>query len=119
MQLSKVHKHILYTLGSWYAEAGKKLSAELELSIPKSVFIQALMSAGIAGKKERALYRNLELLEKKKLISYENKSLSLTARGEKEFQRIAAGVQPYLDATIVLKSRDPLSYARRVQTKLR
>ena len=70
----------------------------------KSVFIRALMNAGIAGKTERALYQNLEFLEKKKLVSYDNKVLQLTDRGRKRFEKIVDEVSPYLAVLRVLRA---------------
>ena len=73
MKQSKVHSFILFSLGAWFEEANKHIEDKpLQVSISKKTFIELVMNAGIARKQERALYKNLETLEKKKLISYEN-----------------------------------------------
>lgn len=119
MELSKVHRLLLFTLGSWCREAEKKLEGRpLDLAITKSVFISALTHAGIARKKERALYKNLEFLEKKRLISYKGKCLKLTVWGMKQYQRIAKDLEPVLHILEVLHQEDPLSYSKKVQTHL-
>ena len=119
MELSKVHRLMLFTLGSWCHKAEKKFEGRpVEIAITKSVFISALMHAGIAGKKERALYRNLELLERKKLINYKDRCLRLSARGLKMYQRISQNIEPFLHILDVLARTDPLSYSKKVQTRL-
>jgi len=119
MELSKVHRLMLFTLGSWYAEAAKQLQGRpLDLAIPKGVYIKALIAAGIAGKTDRALYKNLEYLQSKRLISYDNKCLALTARGDRQFQAVSKDVAPYLDVLAVLKRHNPLSQAKAVQTRI-
>lgn len=118
MELSRVHHLMMFTLGSWYNQAGKKLEGRpLELAITKSVFIQALMKAGIAGKKERALYHNLEMLGRKKLIDYKGKCLTLTKRGIRQFNIIDRQVSPYMKVLDVLHQKDPLQYTRHAQTR--
>lgn len=119
MDLSRVHRLMLFTLGSWCQQAGKKLQGRpLELAITKSVFISALIKAGIAGKTQRALYQNLEMLERKKFIDYHNHCLTLTARGKRCFSRICKQVDPFMDVLEILHHTDPLTYSKRLQTRL-
>lgn len=119
MRLSKVHRLMLFTLGSWYSSASRRLEGRpLELAVPKIVFIKALMNAGIAGKTERAIYQNLELLEEKRLISYDNKALGLTDLGRKEFEKSVDDVAPYLAVLKVLSKDNPLAYTKHVQTRI-
>lgn len=119
MELSKVHCLMLFTLGSWYSSASKQLEGRpIELAVTKIVFIKALLNAGIAGKTERALYRNLEFLEKKKLVSYDNKVLRLTYRGRKRFEKIVDDVSPYLAVLKILSKSSPLSHTKQMQTRI-
>lgn len=118
MQLTPTHKFILFTLGIWYFEANKELKdKQLGVSISKSVFIDIVKKAGVVEKQQRALYKNLEILEKSKLIKYENKSLSLTKKGEKIFFKIYSNNKPYLEVIKLLAEKDPLSYSKRIQTR--
>ena len=120
MKITNKQKFILYTLGKWYAEANKKLKGKpLHVMISKSVFIDVAKKAKMVKKKERALYKNLELLEKKKLISYTNKNLALTDKGKKLFVKLNEELNPYLKVTDTLKKKDPLSYSRKAQTVFR
>ena len=118
MQLTPTHRFILFTLGVWYLEANKKLrDKQLGVSISKSIFIDIVKKAGVVEKQPRALYKNLELLEKMKLIKYESKSLSLTKKGEKVFSKVYNYNKPYLEVIKLLAEKDPLNYSKRLQTR--
>lgn len=116
---TNVQKLILFTLGSWYLEAQRKFQdSPVSIVISKATFIDLILRANIAGKQERALYKNLEDLEKRKYITYDNKSLALTNKGNKLFDKVYKELRPYVNVIHALKQKDPLSYSRRVQTKL-
>ena len=81
MKTTKVQNYILYALGKWFTEANKTIKDKpLVVSINKKEFIALVGKAKIAKKRPRALYKNLEILEKKRLITYKNKELKLTGR---------------------------------------
>ena len=63
-------RFILFTLGEYYKEANSKLK-EIRITISKVVFIDLIMCTNITKKKQRTIYKNLEDLEKIKLVSYE------------------------------------------------
>lgn len=118
MQLTPTHRFMLFTLGSWYLGANKKLKdKQLEVSISKAIFIGIIKKAGLVEKQPRAIYKNLEIIEKNKLIRYENKSLSLTKKGQKIFLKIYKENRPYMNVIKLLDEKDPLSYSKRIQTK--
>ena len=118
MQLTTTQKFILYALGIWYLEANEKLKdKQLEIAISKAVFIDIVKEAGIVEKQSRALYKNLELLEKSKLIKYNNKNLSLTKKGNKIFSKVREDSQPYIEVAKILAGKNPLSYSKRLQTR--
>jgi len=117
MKSTKKQNFILFILGMWYLEVNKNIkNKNLEVAISKAVFIDLVKKAKLAEKKERALYKNLEILEKKKLISYKNKNLALTNRGMKLFSKINNEISPYLSILSIIKSKNPLSYTRKAQT---
>jgi len=64
------------------------------------------------------MYKNLEDLEEKKLISYDNKSLKLTERGDRRFQELLSKIEPYLSVSLLLRSENVLKYTK-VQAKFR
>lgn len=116
MRLNKKHKFILYALYQFLREANKRFTDKpLKMSVSKIVFIEALKKTKIADKSERALYRNLEVLEKKKLIRYENKFLKPTKRGLNMFISMHREIFPYLHATAILKKEAP-RMSRKAQT---
>ena len=118
MFLTPTHKFILFTLGFWYNEANKRLQHKnLSISISKALFIDIIKKAGIVEKQPRALYKNLELLEKSKLIKYEDKSLSLTPKGEKVFNKIYEEHKPFINVIKLVTEKDPLSYSKKLQTR--
>jgi DNA-binding PadR family transcriptional regulator len=107
-------------LGAWFEEANKHIEDKpLQVSISKKTFIELVTNAGIAKKQERALYKNLEHLEKKKLVSYINKGLSLTKKGQKRYDKIKDEMAPYINVLGKLTEKSPTSYTRKVQTVFR
>jgi len=117
MHSTKTQKYILYSLGAWFEEANKKIRHKrLEVSISKSLFIELILNAGFAKKQKRALYKNLESLEKKKFISYKYKELALTKKGQRLFQEIKTNIHPYIVVYTKLKKKNPTSYTKKVQT---
>lgn len=116
MGLTKTQKLTLYSLGECYNQLNKRLSeAPLTVFISKIGFIEVMMNSGLVEKKERALYKNLESLEKKKLISYEERNLKFTKRGLIHYQRIKNGIGPFLAVEKFLKE---IKTDRDLQTKL-
>jgi len=118
LETTKTQNFMLFTLGKWYEESNKNLKEPLEVCISKKIFIELVMNAGIAEKHERALYKNIESLEKKKLIGYDNKKLVLTKKGKVLFGRLDKDVMPYIKLYDKLKISCPTSYLKRVQTFL-
>lgn len=116
MKLNRKHRFILYALYQYLREANKQLSDKpLEMSVSKIVLIEALKKSRIADKSERALYKNLEILEKKKLIKYENKFLKPTPTGLKMFLEMHSEMVPYFHMVSVIKN-DVRNLGRKVQT---
>ncbi len=115
--LTKAHQLVLYSLGECYRQLNRRFeAAPLEVSVSKGLFIKLLMDAGLVGKKERALYKNLELLEKKKFVSYINRQLRFTPRGYKAFSNINKNISPYLSHNSFWKSQ---SSAGKLQLRLK
>ena len=111
---------MLFTLGKWFEEANKKIkNKELQVSISKKSFIDLVKTARFAEKQERALYKNLEILEKKKLIKYKNKELELTEKGKKLYRDINLRIEPFFNVFQKLKGKSPVSYTKKVQTVFR
>ena len=101
MKLNKKHQFILYALMKYLKKLNSRFDNQpLEASVSKIDFIRLLLDLKIVEKSERGLYRNLEMLEKKKLIKYENKFLKLTDKGLKSVKQKEDELFPYLKLII-------------------
>jgi len=119
-KLSKTHTFILYTLGLLYDELNRRLKKKyLRIAIPKYIFIELVMKAHITEKKTRALYRNLEHLEKKKYLSYDNRNLALTKKGTTLYNRIAKEQEPYNNLNKIIGKGNVSKFSRKSQTVFR
>ena len=120
MRVTKVQAFILFALGTCYEEFSRRFADKpLAVSMNKVAFIELARKAQITSKKERALYKNLEALEALKLVTYDNKNLALTSRGQKVFERVHYDLAPYINIKSVLKTDDILKFTTRAQTILR
>lgn len=109
MKLGNKHRFILFALYKYLEEANKKLKGPLKTSVSKIVFIELLKKSKIADKSQRALYKNLEILEKKKLIRYKNKFLMPTNRGMKYFKEMNKQFAPYFHMAKLIKKAPQFS----------
>ncbi len=113
MGLSRPQAFVLFALGRCYEECDRRFAGKpLVVQMSKKSFIELARAANMVSKGERAMYKNLEDLESKKLISYNRKSLELTERGEKRFQELLSKIEPYLSVSLLLRSEDVLKYTR-------
>ncbi len=96
MPFTKVQKQILFALGQYYNSLNQPLVEKpLRLSTSKIAFIELLQHSQLVSKQERALYKNLETLEGKKLIDYNKRMIKFTDRGLKELNKITAELKDY------------------------
>lgn len=104
VKLSKKHQFVLYSLMEYLKKLNKKFRDQpLEASVSKIDFIRLLQNMKITKKSQRGLYKNLEVLEKRKLIAYENRFLKLTQRGLKFVQRKETELAPYFRLIVNLE----------------
>lgn len=116
MGLTKTQKLTLYSLGECYNQLNKRFGdAPLEVFISKIGFIEVMINSGLVEKKPRALYKNLETLEQKKLIYYENRNLRFTKRGFVHYNRIKKAIEPFMAVKTFLKD---IRTNRKLQTTL-
>ncbi len=119
MAITHVEKYILFVLGLCERELHKRVAGKpLEITLSKSAFIELVMHSGVAGKKERALYKNLESLEHRKLLKYYHSVIHLTERGEKQFSLIAKTIDPFIRVHDVLLSTDLLKSTKKARAVL-
>jgi hypothetical protein len=98
MKITKVQKLILFSLAQFYQSINQPLIEKpLKLSTSKIAFIESLKESKIIVKKDRALYKNLESLEHKKLIEYEKRMIKFTTIGLKEIKKIEQEIKQFID----------------------
>ncbi|MBD3249217.1 hypothetical protein GF336_04175 [Candidatus Woesearchaeota archaeon] len=104
MKLNKKYEFILYALKTYLKKLNRKFEDKpLEASVSKIDFIRLLQSLKIIDKSQRGLYKNLEILEKKKFIRYETQFLKLTDKGLKMTQQKEKDLFPYLKLIVNLE----------------
>ncbi|MBS3124525.1 hypothetical protein J4437_07915 [Candidatus Woesearchaeota archaeon] len=117
MKLTLVQQLMLFSLGQYYEMLNQPLvETPLRLQTSKITFIELLLKAKILSKHERAIYKNLEDLEKKKLIAYENRMIRLTDLGLKELQRIRKEISQFNEIAIQFQRMEKPK--RKLQTTL-
>ncbi len=117
MALTKTQRLILYALGQFYHSLNQPLVEKpVQVRTSKIAFIEHLLQSKIISKKERALYKNLETLENKKLILYENKMITFTEFGLKELEKISKEVQRFVSLEQYFQQEKP---KRKLQTVIR
>jgi Mn-dependent DtxR family transcriptional regulator len=115
MLLSKTERLILYSLGQFYKSINQPLTNKhLKLRTSKIAFIEVLLSSKIITKQARTLYKNLENLEKKKLISYDKRMIKLTPQGLNILEKINVEIKQFVDVKDHLK--DAKKPRRKLQT---
>lgn len=120
MRITKPQKYILFVLGKSYDKINQKYKEQpIEISISKAAFIELAKSAKLTEKRVRSLYKNLETLEKNKLITYYSKSLALTEKGLNIYEKIDHHLTPFLDVLQIINREDMLKYTNKTRTILK
>lgn len=120
MELTTKEKLLVFALGIYLQNLQRKINTQdLDISIQKSVFIDFVLKTKLFEKKERALYKNLENLEKKKLLSYPVRRIVLTERGWKAYDKISESLKPYLIIRDMLSTETIVRGTRKIQTIFR
>ncbi len=97
MQLTTAQRLILFALGRFYTTLNQPLVEKpVQVRTSKIAFIEHLLEAKIIVKQERALYKNLEALEQKKVITYDNKMIMFTESGLKEVEKINREIHMFI-----------------------
>ncbi len=98
MKLTTPQRLILFSLGRFYQSINQPLTEKpLRLRTSKITFIELLIDSGMITKQERALYKNLESIEKNKLIEYEKKMIKFTEKGFREMQKINKEIKQFVE----------------------
>ncbi len=117
MKLTKTQRLILYALGHFYTALNQPLVEKpVQVRTSKIAFIEHLLAAKIISKQERALYKNLETLGQKKLISYQNKMIMFTELGLPELEKINKEIGQFISLEHYFEQEKP---KRKLQTMIR
>lgn len=105
MKLSNVD-FTIFLLGLCYDQCSRMINPNLQLQLRKCDFIRLARKAKLIDKSERAIYKNLEILQNKNYINYSNSRISLTRKGVKKFEIIDKKVRPFINLSNSLNSVD-------------
>ncbi len=119
MALIGKKKEMLFILGEFLRETGRRFSrTPLKVSISKAEFIDAVKGMGAVAKSARAIYRNLELLEKEKYVQYSAGNLRLSRKGYLEYDKLFKDFERMLAISGSIDAAR-IKFRRKQQTKLR
>jgi hypothetical protein len=114
MKLTNTQRLILYSLGQFYKSINQPLEEKpVTLRTSKIAFIELIKESDIITKQKRALYKNLETLEKKKLIAYERRMIRFTDKGLAAQKDINDEISQFLEVDKYFQGKKP---KRRLQT---
>ena len=113
------HKIVMYALGLYNELASRNVPKGLAVVLPKYVFINFVKKIKAVKKGERALYRNLEFLEKKKYIEYDNKNITMTKKGKALYKKIRKEVRPFIDVVKTIIPKKIIKKTKKLQTRFK
>lgn len=91
--ISRPNQLILFSLGTYFEKLNKPTSP-VRVSFSKAAFVRMHKSL---GKSERAVYKNLETLEKRRFITYTDHEISITRKGLRLYKKICKDVMPFFE----------------------
>ncbi len=119
MAMTDKQKEMLFIVGQFLRETGRRFSKSmLKITVMKAEFIDAIRSLGIVGKQSRAIYRNLESLQKGKYIIYDENSLKISKKGLAEYEKMVKEIDHFQAIQGILRNKK-ISFKRKLQTKLK
>lgn len=117
--LTCAKKEILFIIGEFFKKTNKRFSKfPLDVSVSKAEFIDVIRGMRAVSKTERALYRNLEMLQKDRLLVYSDRDLKMSKKGFTEYEKIASELERMnlLSSTI---EEGKIKFKRKTQTRLK
>lgn len=119
MGISDISKEVLFVLGEFFKETDRRFSsAPLDVGVTKAEFIDAVRKTGAVKKQERALYKNLEELQRYRLIMYKkDKILRMSKKGLALYRKMSKDMERLLDMRIRIATKK-IKFKRKTQTKL-
>jgi hypothetical protein len=118
MGVSGIRKEMLFVLGQFFKATDRRFAkTPLSVSVSKAEFIDVVRGLSAVAKKERAIYRNLEDLEKNKLILYDANGLKMSRKGYNEYKRMLTELKQFRHIARSIKAKK-IQFKRKTQTKL-
>ena len=109
---------MLFILGEFLSELSNKYYNNImKIYVSKAQFIDVMKKMKIVVKQPRAIYKNLEELQKNKLIVYSQKKLRLSRGGLITFEKLKKELDEYYGILGKLKS-NKIYFKRNTQAKL-
>jgi hypothetical protein len=119
MALGGKKKEMLFILGQFFRETNKRFGkANLKMSVSKAEFIDVIRGLKAVSTQERAIYRNLENLQKERYIVYGERSLRMSRKGYNEYERIRKEAELLRSISDSIKA-GRIRFKRKIQTKLK
>jgi len=119
MTLTEKQREMLFIVGQFLHETSRRFSKSmLKVTVMKAEFIDSIRSLGIVSKQGRAIYRNLETLQKGKYILYDKNSLKITKKGCKEYEKIITKIDHFQTIERILHTKK-IKFKRKLQTQLK
>ncbi|MBT5022050.1 hypothetical protein HOK51_06785 [Candidatus Woesearchaeota archaeon] len=117
---SSTSQDMLWILGLFLRESDRRFAKfPLGVSISKVEFIESIVKLKVTNKQERAIYKNLEELEKRKFIIYKNRELCLSKKGFTKFSKQLGEFNAKKTMEKILSPSNIAKTSRGKQTKLR
>ena len=105
-KIAKAKLMMLYILGEYYRHINRRFNTPfLKVSLTKTEYISVVKNSGVVSKQDRAIYKNLEDLEKDRLLKYDHSMLKFTLKGKKEYEKLCKELDLYLKARERLEKR--------------
>jgi hypothetical protein len=119
MTLTDKKKEMLFILGQFLLETDKKFAeAPLQVSISKAEFIEIIKDMKAVSKTERTIYKDLEELQEKRYIIYDERDLRMSKKGYNEYIGIIEEADRLKQLAESIKASN-IRFKRKIQTKLK
>lgn len=119
MGLKGTKKEMLFILGQFFQKTNNRFSKfPLDVSVSKAEFIDVIRGMKVVCKSERAIYLNLEMLQKEKYLIYSDRDLKMSRKGFSEYDRIRKEIERFSRISHSVE-KGKIKFKRKTQTRLK
>jgi hypothetical protein len=112
-------EYLLFAIGTCFNSFNAKFyDKPLHVSFSKPLIIDVLISSKSVNKKQRALYKNFESLEKEMYLKYDKKELRFTRKGYDLFIKKNEEINKVNKLIETINNPKTIKLHKRLQTKL-